>query len=97
MDVTSSTSAAASLSAIVNSPQPQPQQPAPAAKTSEQNPPESTVVKLSAQAQQLNRAETQNTQNNGERNETQAKETAEPSGIQFMEGETKGGRISTFA
>ena len=96
MDVTSSTSAtsSASLTAIVNSPQPQPQQPAPAAKTSEQSTQESTVVNISAQAQQLNRAENQN---NGERNETQAKETAEPSGIQFMEGETKGGRISTFA
>jgi len=94
MDVTSSTSAAASVTAIVNSPQPQPQQQAPVAKSNEQSAQESAVVKISAQAQQLNNAENQN---NGQTSETKPKEAAEPSGIQLMEGETKGGRVSTFA
>jgi hypothetical protein len=53
------------------------------------------VVKLSAQAQQMNRAENQN--NNTERAETRPQEVAEPPGIQFMEGENKGGRVNTFA
>lgn len=114
MDVTSSTS----LSALVNSQQAQlqPQQPAPAAKTSEPSPQDSTVVKISAQAQQLSRAENQNIENNVQNknqakeqsnvqsnqhseqaSESKPKEAAEPSGIQLVEGETKGGRVSTYA
>ncbi|MDD2915721.1 MAG: hypothetical protein PHP70_10445 [Gallionella sp.] len=85
---------ATSVGAIVNSPQPQP--PAPQNdKQSEKQQNSSVVVKLSAQAQQMSRTETQNI--NTERAETRPQETAEPSGIQFMEGENKGGRINTFA
>lgn len=93
MDVSNVT--ATSVSAIVNSPQ---QQPAPVAEKQPEKQPEkqqdSTVVKLSEQAQQRNRAENQN--NNTERSETRQQENAEPPGIQFMEGESKGGRVNTF-
>lgn len=85
--------AAASVDAIVNSPQPQPQAPKNDKQPEKQQ--DSTVVKLSAQAQQMNRAENQN--NNTERAETRPEEVAEPPGIQFMEGEKKGGRVNTFA
>lgn len=85
---------ATSVGAIVNSPQPQP--PAPQNdKQPEKQQNSSVVVKLSAQAQQMSRTEKQNI--NTERAETRPQETAEPSGIQFMEGENKGGRINTFA
>ncbi len=57
---------------------------------------DSSVVKLSAQAQQMNRAETQ-TNINTERAETRPQERAEPPGIQFMSGEEKNGRINTYA
>lgn len=87
-----SNSTASSVSALVSTPQPQPTAPQTGNKPQEQQ--DSTVVKLSAQAQQMNRAENQR---NTERNESQAKETAEPPGIQFMEGESKGGRVNTFA
>lgn len=90
MDVSNAT--ASSVSALVNTPQPQPPTPQTGNKPQEQQ--DSTVVKLSAQAQQMNRAENQRST---ERNESQAKETAEPPGIQFMEGESKGGRVNTFA
>ena len=94
MDISNSTNpAATSLSALVNSPQPQPQPPKEEKKSQEQQ--DSTVVNLSAQAQQLNRTENQNV--NTERAETKVKETAEPPGIKFMEGESKGGRVDTFA
>lgn len=89
--------AATSVSALVNSPQSQP--PAPKNDKQPEKQPEkqadSAVVKLSEKAQQMNRAEKQN--NNAERAETRPQETAEPSGIQFMEGENKGGRVNTFA
>lgn len=91
MDVNSAT--ATSVSALVNSPQPQPAAPKSDKQPQEQQ--DSTVVKLSERAQQLNRAEDQN--NDTERAETKSKEAAEPSGIRFMEGESKGGRINTFA
>jgi len=94
MDISNSTnSTATSLSALVNTPQPQPQPPKTEKKPEELQ--SSSVVKLSAEAQQLNRAENQNV--NTERSETKVKETAEPPGIQFMEGESKGGRVNTFA
>jgi hypothetical protein len=71
----------------------------------------STVVTLSAQGQKLSQshAQTSTSQTNqaqtssrtdtatAERVESVPKEANEPPGIQFMEGETKGGRISTFA
>lgn len=91
MDVSNAT--ATSVSALVNSPQPQP--PAPKNDKQPDKQQDSTVVKLSDQAQQMSRAKDQNI--NTERAETRPQEKAEPSGIQFMEGESKGGRINTFA
>ena len=91
MDVSNAT--ATSVSAIVNSPQQQ--LPAPKNDRQPDKQQDATVVKLSAQAQQMNRAENQN--NNTERAETRPQEVAEPPGIQFMEGENKGGRVNTFA
>lgn len=90
MDVSNAT--ATSVSAIVNSPQ---QQPAPKSDKQPEKQQDSTVVKLSAQAQQMNRAENQNI--NTERAETRPQEAAEPPGIKFMEGESKGGNVNTFA
>lgn len=94
---------ATSLTQLVNSPQPQPVAPQPARP--ERGAQESTVVRLSDQAQQLNRAESQagaaraetRTNVNTERAETRPQEKAEPPGIQFMEGEDRNGRINTFA
>lgn len=91
MDVSNATST--SVSAIVNNPQLQP--PAPKNDKQPEKQQDSTVVKLSAQAQQMSRAENQN--NNTERTETRPQEVAEPPGIQFMEGESKGGNVNTFA
>ena len=87
MDVNNATS----ISALVNSAQ---QQPAPRDEKPQQEQQNSTVVKLSEQAQQMQRAESQK---NTEQAETKAKETVEPSGIQFMEGESKRGRVNTYA
>ena len=88
MDVTNTTAASVPASST------QPQAPAPKSEKQPQEQQNSVVVKLSEQAQQMNRAESQN---NTERAETKAKETAEPSGIQFIEGESKSGRINTYA
>lgn len=93
MDVSNAT--ATSVSALVNSPQPQPVAPKNDKQPEKQQ--DSTVVKLSNQAQQMSRALDQNQNNNTERTETRPQEKAEPSGIQFMEGESKGGRVNTFA
>lgn len=73
----------------------------------------SAIVTLSTQGQQLNQSQsstqTSQTQANpsqvsnpantaaAENVEPKTKETAEAPGIQFMEGESKGGRINTFA
>lgn len=72
----------------------------------------STIVTLSAQAQKLSQtsaaqpgpSQTDNTQSANQTEsvsqhniEAVPKEANEASGIQFMEGETKGGRISTYA
>lgn len=71
----------------------------------------SAVVSLSAQGQQLSQSPVQTSQtqssqpqaSNGANTaaagnvEPQSKETAEAPGIQFMEGESKGGRVNTFA
>ncbi len=68
----------------------------------------SSVVTLSAQGQSLSQASTQTqagqSQASGrtdtvatENVETRSKETVEAPGIQFMEGESKGGRVNTFA
>ncbi|MFZ2300425.1 MAG: hypothetical protein WAW10_00985 [Gallionella sp.] len=84
---------ATSVGAIVNSPQPQPSGLKNDQQTDKQK--DSTVVKLSEQAQQMSRAKDQNI--NTERPETKPQENAGPPGIQFMEGEKKGGRIDTFA
>lgn len=91
MDVSNATTSP--VSAIVNNPQLQPA--APKAEKQPEKQQDSTVVKLSEKAQQMNRAENQNS--NTEATETKAKEAAEPPGIQFMEGESKGGRVNTFA
>ena len=95
MDVNSAT--ATSIGALVNSPQPQPAAPKSDQRdkqTKEQQ--DSAVVKLSAQAQQLHRAENQN--NNVERQVvTKSKEAAEPPGIRLMEARTKGGHVNTYA
>lgn len=91
MDVANPT--ATSVSALVNSLQPPKNDKQPEKQPDKQ--PDSAVVKLSEQARQMNRAENQN--NDTERAETKAQETAEPPGIRFMEGEKKGGRVNTFA
>ena len=73
----------------------------------------STIVTLSAQGQQLSQSQAptsagqiQTSQSQTpartdtvatENVETQAKETTEAPGIQFLEGESKGGRVNTFA
>lgn len=98
--------AATSLTQLVNSPQPQPPAPQAPAARMETAPQASSVVRLSPQAQQLNQSESQpnaatraETQPNvnTQRAETRPQEKAEPPGIQFMEGENRNGRISTFA
>ncbi len=91
MDVSNAT--ATSVAAIVSSPQPQPQLPKNDRQPEQRQ--DSTVVKLSEKAQQMSRAEKQNS--NSEPTETRPQEAAEPPGIQFMEGENKGGRVDTFA
>lgn len=71
----------------------------------------STIVNLSAQGQKLSQASNQTNQPQisqsqtsnrpdtvtSENVETKPKETAEAPGIQFMEGESKGGRVNTIA
>ena len=88
MDINTNTS----VSALVNSTQTQP--PAPRSEKQPEEQQSSVVVKLSEQAQQMSRAENQK---NNEQAEAGAQETAEPQGIQFMEGERKSGQISTYA
>jgi len=94
MDVNNATSAsaAASVSALVNSAQPQP--PAPRSAQPPQEQQNSSVVRLSDQAQQMHRAESQN---NTQQAEAKTPEAANAPGIQFMAGESKSGRVSTFA
>ena len=87
MDVNNAT--AASIGMIAASPQPY----APKNDRQPEKQQDSTVVKLSAQAQQMNRGENRNSENA----ETRTQESAEPLGIQFLEGEKKGGRVDTFA
>lgn len=91
MDVSNVTASA--VNAIANNLQ----QPAPANEKQQEKLPEvqqdSTVVKLSELARQMNRAENQN----AERTETRPQEAAEPPGIRFMEGENIGGSVNTFA
>lgn len=84
---------AASPSPLLNTPQPAA---APQTAKPEQGQQDSSVVKLSAQAQQMNRAETQANVDT-ERAATRPQERTEPPGIQFMAGEDKNGRINTFA
>jgi hypothetical protein len=100
-----SSPAATSLTQLVNSPQPQAPQSAPASRT-ETASQDSSVVRISSQAQELNRSENQSnaatraetrTNVNTERAETRPQEKAEPPGIQFVEGEDRNGRINTFA
>lgn len=64
----------------------------------------STIVTLSAQALKLSQSSTAQSQTANqvdtvakENVESVPKEANEASGIQFMEGETRGGRISTYA
>lgn len=76
-------------------------------KSSADTPP-STIVTLSAQAQKLSQAAS-NQSSNQTSNPTSAQSSSQASsqavpeeaneapGIQFMEGQTRGGRISTFA
>ncbi len=91
MDVSNST--ATSVSALVNSPQPQP--PAPQNDKQPEKQQDSTVVKLSAEAQRMNR--TENRDSNAERADTGNRKAVEPPGIKFMEGKDTGGRVNTFA
>jgi len=93
MDVSKAT--VTSISAIVNSPQSQSQPPASKNDKQTEKRQDATVVKLSAQAQQMSRAENQN--NNTERAETKPQEAAEPLGIRFIEGASKGSSVNTFA
>lgn len=90
MDISNST--ATSVSALVNSSQSQPPAPKNDKKPEQQ---ESVVVKLSAEAQQMNR--TENRDSNAERADTGDQKAVEPPGIKFMEGENTGGRVNTFA
>ena len=61
----------------------------------------STVVNISSEAKKLN--ETKSTASAAapnaapENNENKSQETAEAPGIQFMEGESKSGRVNTYA
>lgn len=91
MEINNATAASPAALAISTPPQ------APAARVEKQEDQrqEFTVVTLSEQARQLNRAETQG--NGAERAETAPQEAAEPPGIQFIAGENKDGRIDTFA
>ena len=61
----------------------------------------STVVNISEDAKRLNEAKNTDraaaTNAIPENNETKSKETSEAPGIQFMEGESKKGRVSTYA
>lgn len=73
------------------------------AKSSADTPP-STIVTLSAQAQKLSQNSSAQSQTANrvdtvaqENVESVPKEANEAPGIQFMEGETRGGRISTYA
>lgn len=104
MEINSAT--ATSVAQLVNNKQALPQEavavtstPVSADQSAQSNQPQnsdSAVVKLSAQAQQLNRVE----QNIGtQRAETRPQEVAEPPGIQFMAGEerTSGNIINTYA
>lgn len=91
MDI--SNAVATSVNTIANSPQPHPSGPKNDLRPDVQQ--DSVVVKLSEQAQQMNRAKDMNIDT--ERAETRPQENAEPPGIQFMQGEKKGGRINTFA
>jgi hypothetical protein len=90
------------LSPSVRAIKPAQEQQPPAKEANDANPIQneqgSSVVKLSAAGQQLSRANAHDSQipSSGS-NEPPAKETAEPSGIQLIEGERKAGRISTFA
>lgn len=62
--------------------------------------PPSTIVTLSAEAQKLSQSNTNQNQNKAvaaENTPSVPKEANEASGIQFMEGQTRGGRISTYA
>lgn len=101
MEINSAT--ATSVAQLVNSQQPAPQTPAATGKPSQpdQSTPssqpqnqDSAVVKLSTQAQQMNRAE-QNV--NTQRAETRPQEVIEPPGIQFMAGDDKGRNVNTYA
>jgi len=91
MDVSKAT--ATSASAIVSGPQPQPHAPKNDKQPEKQQ--DSAVVKLSKQAQQMNHTENQN--NNTERAKTRPQEVGVSPGIQFMQGEHKGGHVNTFA
>lgn len=82
-----------SLGAIVNSPQPQPVIPKNDKPVEKEE--GSTIVKLSAQAQRMDRGNAQD--NKIGPDEGLSQENTEPSGIEFMQGEKKGGRINTFA
>ena len=72
----------------------------------------SAIVTLSAQGQKLSQTQPQTSQTQStnqpqtsnradtvaaENTETRAKETAEPPGIQLLEGERQSGRVSTYA
>lgn len=75
---------------------------APAKEAKDVQPPQnqqsSTIVKISAEGQQLSRAEARNTQNaKSQNNDQSAKQNAEPPGIKFMESKSHGGRVSTYA
>lgn len=89
-----SNATASSIGAAVNNPQIQPPPPAPKSDKP-QGEDSASVVKLSAQAQQMSHAESQN--KNTERSQASAKEVAEPPGIQLLKGDSKGGRVDTFA
>ena len=57
----------------------------------------STVVSISEEAKKLNETKNAAPANAPENKAPQSKEAAEAPGIQFMAGESKKGRVSTFA
>ena len=88
MDINNATFASAPASGT------QAQPPAPKNDKPAQEQQNSTVVKLSDQAQQMHRAESQN---NVQQAVAAPNEAAKTAGVQFMQGDSKHGHINTYA
>lgn len=93
MDISNSAATSTAVSQLVNKQQIQPPPQRPEKPSNNENERSSSVVKLSAQAQQLLQAE----KANEDQAATRTDKVAEPSGIQFISGDSKGGKVNTFA